>query len=190
MQQPANLALRRLTGARVIAPAPEPADDPPVAPILTLFPAQELKVRSAFLEGYAPEAIRRAWREVVSLRAERATLVEGFPTVMVMEEMPTPRESHILLRGSYMTPGEKVTPALPSFLSGTASAKTFRNDRLGLAQWLTDPSNPLLKDVLANNHPGQIRKASICRSFWIQNITTKPSTWRRSSPIRVRCFGG
>jgi hypothetical protein len=39
MQQPANLALRRLTGARVIAPAPEPADDPPVAPILTLFPA-------------------------------------------------------------------------------------------------------------------------------------------------------
>jgi hypothetical protein len=39
MQQPANLALRRLTDARVIALAPEPPTDVPVVPIRTLFPA-------------------------------------------------------------------------------------------------------------------------------------------------------
>jgi hypothetical protein len=39
MQQPANLALPRITDARVIALAPVPPADPPVAPIRTLFPA-------------------------------------------------------------------------------------------------------------------------------------------------------
>jgi hypothetical protein len=39
MQQPANLALQRITDARVIALAPAPPPDRPVAPIRTLFPA-------------------------------------------------------------------------------------------------------------------------------------------------------
>jgi hypothetical protein len=39
MQQAANLALRPLPDARVIAVAPAPPDAPPVAPIRTLFPA-------------------------------------------------------------------------------------------------------------------------------------------------------
>jgi len=39
MQQPANLALQRIPQARVIALAPAPPTDRPVAPIHTLFPA-------------------------------------------------------------------------------------------------------------------------------------------------------
>src|SRR6266508_3384704 len=39
MPQPANLALQRITEARVIALAPAPPTDRPVAPIHTLFPA-------------------------------------------------------------------------------------------------------------------------------------------------------
>jgi hypothetical protein len=39
MQQPANLSLRHIDDARVIAPAPASPADAPVAPIRTLFPA-------------------------------------------------------------------------------------------------------------------------------------------------------
>ena len=37
---------------------------------------------------------------------------------MVMEEMATPRETHILLRGAYNAPGEKVEAGVPEELLG------------------------------------------------------------------------
>ena len=39
---------------------------------------------------------------------------------MVMEEMPTPRETHLLIRGLYDQPGEEVTPVLPAALASIA----------------------------------------------------------------------
>ena len=75
---------------------------------------------------------------------QRATsYYESLPTVMVMEEMPTPRESHLLLRGAYDQPGEKVTPALPGVPGAAARGRAGSpNNRLGLAQWLVDPVEP------------------------------------------------
>ena len=65
-----------------------------------------------------------------------------------MDEMPTPRETHLLKRGAYDAPGEVVprdTPAsLPPF-----PADQPRN-RLGLARWLTDRHNPLAARVVVN----------------------------------------
>ena len=47
------------------------------------------------------------------LRAELLALQRNAPTVMVMQEMATPRETHVLLRGSYDAPGEKVDAGVP-----------------------------------------------------------------------------
>ena len=33
---------------------------------------------------------------------------------MVMQDSATPRETHVLLRGAYDRPGEKVDPGVPS----------------------------------------------------------------------------
>ena len=49
-------------------------------------------------------------------RAERDKFYASVPTVMVMEDSPTPRESFILKRGAYDAHGERVTPAVPAWV--------------------------------------------------------------------------
>ncbi|MBX2872328.1 MAG: DUF1553 domain-containing protein [Saprospiraceae bacterium] len=70
------------------------------------------------------------------------------PYIMVMEEMEEPRPTHILSRGAYDSPLERVqasTPAtLPSFPAGAPQ------NRLGLAQWLTQADHPLTGRVIIN----------------------------------------
>lgn len=81
-----------------------------------------------------------------SRRAEDAVL-QTIPHVMVMRD-DKPRETHILNRGNYETPGDKVESAVPSFLPklpGGAKA-----DRLALAKWLVSPEQPLMSRVTVN----------------------------------------
>jgi hypothetical protein len=112
-------------------------------------PAQRLKLRFAFREHFAPNSIRSAYREFVELRQQREAFGERLPTVMVMEELPTPRDTHILVRGQYDKPGDFVAPGLPVSLTGGTSAEGFRN-RLDLARWLVSPDNPLTARVTVN----------------------------------------
>jgi hypothetical protein len=113
-------------------------------------PRQAGKLRACFLEQHAPEAIRQAHRNLVDLRRRREALVESFPTVMVMEEMPEPRPTFVLARGQYDKPGERVTPGVPSALHPFPAGET--NNRLGLARWLVHPSNPLTARVTVNRY--------------------------------------
>ena len=49
--------------------------------------------------------------------------------------MPTPRDTHVLIRGAYDRPGEKVTAGV----AGEPAAAVHRvlpSNRLGLARWL------------------------------------------------------
>ena len=71
------------------------------------------------------------------------------PTVMVMEELPEPRQAHVLLRGQYDQPGEKVERGVPASLSLELPKDAPRN-RLGLAKWLVDPAHPLTARVAVN----------------------------------------
>ena len=66
---------------------------------------------------------------------------------MVMSDAE-PRETHILVRGGYLTPGEKVAFATPAFLPPLAPDAP--RSRLGLAQWLFAPENPLSARVAVN----------------------------------------
>jgi hypothetical protein len=110
--------------------------------------AQASKLRQAFLDQYAPETMRAARKQVLDLEQQRARLIDTFPTVMVMQDMPAPRETHLLLRGAYDRPGEKVEPGVPGIL--TPLPKDAPANRLGLARWITDPSNPLTARVAVN----------------------------------------
>jgi hypothetical protein len=129
------------------------ADSMPIAEIAAMPEAKRSqaeidKIRDYFLENAAPADIREAWKQEREARAKRDEFKIDLPTVMVMEELPTPRETHLLIRGMYDQPGEKVTPSIPGFLA--ASASKFPPNRLGLAQWLVDPSNPLMARVTVN----------------------------------------
>jgi hypothetical protein len=110
--------------------------------------AQTEKIRDYFLENAAPVHIREAWDQLLEAKRQRDEFYAGIQTVMVMEEMPTPRESHLLIRGAYDRPGDKVTPKLPAALAPANAS--YPPNRLGLAQWLVDPSNPLMARVTVN----------------------------------------
>jgi hypothetical protein len=69
---------------------------------------------------------------------------------MVMEEMKTPRDTFVLKRGEYDKPGEKVTADVPANLAPWAEGAP--KNRLGFAQWLVAPDNPLTARVAVNQY--------------------------------------
>ncbi|MEX2304401.1 MAG: DUF1553 domain-containing protein [Bryobacterales bacterium] len=110
--------------------------------------AQADKLRLCFLDEYAPASVRQAWKQLRRLQREREEMVAGFPTVMVMQERETRRDTHLLVRGAYDAPGEKVEPGVPAVLSPMREG--LPNNRLGFARWLIDPANPLTARVIVN----------------------------------------
>ncbi|WP_148075062.1 PSD1 and planctomycete cytochrome C domain-containing protein [Bythopirellula goksoeyrii] len=85
--------------------------------------------------------------ELANLEERVSVLTQKFPT-MVMDEADEPRETHILNRGSYASPGERVTPGIPEALPKPPAGVSA--NRLGLARWLTMPTNPLTARVAVN----------------------------------------
>ena len=110
--------------------------------------AQADKIRDYFLEHALPANLAETRARLTDAQAKRDSFYQSLPTVMVMEEMPTPRETHLLIRGMYDRPGDVVTPMLPAALAPSPTA--FPPNRLGLAKWLVDPSNPLMSRVTVN----------------------------------------
>ena len=82
------------------------------------------------------------------LRKQLASTVDPISELMVMKELPQPKPAFILKRGSYDSPGEAVTADVPTAIM--PFAKDWPRNRLGLAQWLTDPRQPLTARVVVN----------------------------------------
>ena len=110
---------------------------------------QARKLRAYFLAEAAPAPIRQAYRELSDLRKARAQLIESFPTTMVMEELATPRDTFVLIRGQYDKRGAKVAPGVPAVL-GPNPAEMRLTNRLDFARWLVAPTNPLTARVAVN----------------------------------------
>ncbi|MSU58242.1 MAG: DUF1553 domain-containing protein [Pedosphaera sp.] len=104
-------------------------------------------LRAAWLRKNNPE-FAGAMKGFNSARVALLALERDAPTTMVMSELPQPRASFVLFRGQYDQPRDKVEPGVPEFLL-PFSASAPRN-RLGLAQWLTDPRQPLTARVVVN----------------------------------------
>lgn len=69
-------------------------------------------------------------------------------TSLVMVERPEPRETRLLKRGNFETPGDVVEVGTPRELP-TWQAELPRN-RLGFARWLVGANNPLVARVTVN----------------------------------------
>jgi hypothetical protein len=113
-------------------------------------PSQARKLHRYFLDHAAPSDIRQAREQLRELRRHRDRLIESVPTTMVMQEMPTPRDTYVLIRGQYDKRGEKVLPGVPASLPPLTAG--VPNNRLALARWLVDPANPLTARVIVNRH--------------------------------------
>jgi hypothetical protein len=78
------------------------------------------------------------------------TAQSGRATVMVMDYKP--RDTHILDRGAYDHPGEKVTADGPLILPPLTGPEGKAKTRLELARWLVDPAHPLTSRVIVNRY--------------------------------------
>ena len=72
------------------------------------------------------------------------------PSTLVMVEMDKPRITHVMKRGNYLDPQEKVGPGTPSLLHPIQTQKSLPANRLTLARWLMQPENPLVARVTVN----------------------------------------
>lgn len=72
--------------------------------------------------------------------------------MMVMQELPEPRPTYVLKRGLYSAPDKtrQVAPGPPAWL--LPFTEEFPRDRLGFAQWLIHPQNPLTARVTVNRY--------------------------------------
>ena len=131
-----------------VLPLLETAAEIAALPPARRTPAQGNKLAFCFMETAAPDAIQKVRRGMLAARAKREGYSESIPTVMVMQEMEKPRETFVLRRGTYDAPGEKVSPGVPAVLPPLP--KEWPQNRLGLARWLVDRSNPLTARVTVN----------------------------------------
>ena len=86
-------------------------------------------------------------KQIKDLESQIAKEKKKSVPVMIMEEKPGIRQTHILDRGEYDKKADKVSAATPEALS---SFERFPKNRLGFAKWLTDKENPLFARVTVN----------------------------------------
>ncbi len=124
--------------AKVLAVAPGSRNDMQKNELRTYFRTQVSSEGHGLVE------------QIAALRQAQTDLDKLIPTAMVMQEMPTPRDTFLLIRGQYDKKGEKVTPGVPEHIA--AFPKEAPLNRLGLAQWLVGPSQPLTSRVVVNRY--------------------------------------
>lgn len=110
-------------------------------------PAQREQLRRLYLTT-ANDKYARLSAESAEITSRIGQLTSAVPKTMVMQEMPTPRQAHVLRRGEYDKPGEAVSPAVPACFAALPAG--VAPNRLALARWMTDPANPLVARVAVN----------------------------------------
>ena len=109
---------------------------------------QKTRLRSHFLTTAESADFQRPYRELLQQRVQLRAAEESVPDVMVMRDTDKVRDTFVLIRGQYDQPGEQVSPDVPASLPPFPEDAT--RDRLGFAQWLMHPSNPLTARVAVN----------------------------------------
>lgn len=99
------------------------------------------------------------------LEREIAEIEKEVPLTFVMADLPTPRESFVMVRGQYDNPGDQVGRNVPSFLPPLPK----RDDdalytRLDLANWLVSGQHPLTARVAVNRLWQQLFGVGIVRT--------------------------
>ena len=83
--------------------------------------------------------------------AKRLAKAEGASIeVPVMDELPEPRETHVLVRGDFKNKGERVFAGVPKIMPALSTANGASPNRLDFARWLFSGKQPLTARVAVN----------------------------------------
>lgn len=106
------------------------------------------ELKTAITELGKPKKGTPEHKKLEALKKEQGDIEKAIPVSMIAADAKKPRPMHILLRGEYDKPGEEVTAAGPAFV--LPYDDSLPKNRLGLAQWMTDPNHPLTARVAVN----------------------------------------
>jgi hypothetical protein len=145
------------------------ADRPDEAPVIPV-PTQEVVQKNHEIDVKVADEERRLISPgfVVSLVVERLPLLPAealiaygkikrlnrsrpaIPTLPVMVELPADkrRATSVMVKGSFLSPGDKVEPGIPAAFHPLPEGAPA--NRLGVALWLVDRDNPLTARVAVN----------------------------------------
>ncbi|MFK7821544.1 MAG: DUF1553 domain-containing protein, partial [Planctomycetaceae bacterium] len=94
--------------------------------------------------------VTAARKQLRTLREQYNKLQDQTTEIMVMNELPEPRDTFVLARGAYDAPAEKVSMDIPAVFPSLD--KNAPRNRLGLAKWLFSPKHPLTSRVIVNRY--------------------------------------
>ena len=132
---------------------PKPADDiyaPRADSNVSRCRSRVSRLKHYYLTHAAPETDQELYARLQGLQDERASVQADVPNVMVMQELPQPRDTFMLGRGDYRNRGEKVAPGTPAWLPAFPSDAP--KNRLGLARWIVGRDHPLTARVAVNHY--------------------------------------
>jgi len=109
----------------------------------------ESNLREIYRRHVDPRTVAMA-KQIDELRHSIRQVRDSIPSIPVMQELATDRrrETRLQTRGNFLDPGDLVTTAVPSQFGAFPEGAPL--DRMGLAMWLFDESNPLTARVSVN----------------------------------------
>src|SRR5205085_8587938 len=127
--------------------------------------AQIAVLKRKYLQPTPPSIAARVWQrnpltaEVLVYLAEAARVNKArprIPTLPVMVELPPAkqRKTHLMVKGNFLSPADAVEPAVPAAFHPLP--KGASGNRLGVAEWLLSPDNPLTARVAVNRFWAQL----------------------------------
>src|SRR6056297_2373107 len=151
-----RLALTDREGAGVVDPDVTP---PEILAIIRIDADQRDESQREQLADYYRKQSptwKAAQTKLEATRKRRDSVENGVRTTLITERLPQPRATRILPRGNWLDEsGEIVQPAVPEFLVTSGSTPRSPDEassptRFDLAEWLTDPNNPLTARTFVN----------------------------------------
>ncbi len=113
--------------------------------------ASELEALHLYYQSHNDAAYQKLSAQLAALAVERTAIRKrGSVTHVMQEKAGSLPFANILYRGMYDQPRDKVEPSVPAALPPMTSE--MPRNRLGLAQWIVDPGNPLTARVTVNRY--------------------------------------
>ena len=105
--------------------------------------------------------VQTAWNQLQAARKSLEKVEESAPKFFCMQHADAVLPTYVLTRGQYDQPNlqQRVSPGVPTKVFPWSNQ--YPSNRLGLAQWLTDPRHPLTARVAVNRYWMQVFGAGI-----------------------------